>query len=355
MNILRHTDKNEYKEKFIDTNDLICESFDLWKKISSIINDQAVIWKINLIDSSQRWILLGFFIQFLIICRIDHIDWCLNYLDNMQKELSLKKDMSKIEDIHITFLVQFIRINILKVNQYDEEENEMIYNYIVENWIQNWFAFHWFNGAIESYIRENWLSNTYRIEDEKDVEIVNNIFKKYGIDMIFWRRNTNCQNTLSLSENPSYLYNYALSSPEWFSQFCGWTHWYSGIDHIDRDSYLKKDFNWCKINVNALINKLNFLQEEKNIVLCFFDKYWSNFINSDSEPKCALIPKKNIYSKEYLDSFKGYLKNIEWMDDDFNNLVSCVLWSLAIDIQINHSIPIEDLIIIDFPDYSKIF
>jgi hypothetical protein len=51
----------------------------------------------------------------------------------MQKELSLKKDMSKIEDIHITFLVQFIRINILKVNQYDEEENEMIYNYIVEN------------------------------------------------------------------------------------------------------------------------------------------------------------------------------------------------------------------------------
>ena len=138
--------------------------------------------------------------------------------------------------------------------------------------------YHAFNGSATNSIMSSGLDqDKVLLRQEKDE--IQKIFEEHGKNNIFNSGSTVGYNSrLSYSESANALYNYALTSPEWFSYLCGQENYIAR----DYESALKCVMDKCYIN--------ELTKEETQKVLGLFEKGWQSF--AEQKLMLAVIPEK---------------------------------------------------------------
>lgn len=175
-----------------------------------------------------------------------------------------------------------------------EARKEDIAKYIFERWTVNGYVFHGFNSSAEESIREHGLSGEKRNWDNGDIGEIDGLFARYGVERITGWHTLNSEGVFFVSETPTASYSYAARSPEWFSSFVGGSLNYAGIR---RGGHVFTDRNYAEAvyNIQTLMEKANFSEEDRKQALGFFNKYWSD-LASDTMPQLALIERSAVDS-----------------------------------------------------------
>lgn len=218
------------------------------------------------------------------------------------------------------------------------------HKYIIEklNYI---YKFHGFSSNNLESIKQNGLDPSKRELPTEEMNIIHDIFSKHNIKMIFGWYKINYKNNVFYSLTPNISYNYALASPEWFSQFVGDATIYGKEGNA---TLLNNDYEKAVSNLTNVMNNYHFTDAEKNIVFNFLNKYWKIYANNK--------PMLFIEKEE-----TGYLKNEDILNDaieldsiDFTLNSLCLEYG-AVDCRSDKIISPENSEIIELTDYQKIY
>lgn len=210
----------------------------------------------------------------------------------------------------------------------EKEYKEKIYKFLIKNYKEA--KYHAFNSSVYESIKENGINPDYIKRD--DINKIEKIFEKYNIQHICGWNSLNCNGTVSYSYGPEEAYYYAVSSPEWFSQFTGEAFAYNPSQKFKKTAFIEGDYEAAKNNLITIMFERNFNQEDINEVLRFFEEKWK--IYAKKEPLLAIVPdtlnenkinrflkndkatiKEKIYS-DFMTSFLNDLKTDQKIDTD---------------------------------------
>ena len=138
--------------------------------------------------------------------------------------------------------------------------------------------YHAFNGSATNSIMSSGLDqDKVLLMREKDE--IQKIFEEHGKNNIFLSGSAVRYNSrLSYSESANVSYNYALTSPEWFSYLCG------------QANYVSRDYEACLKCVMDKCFENELTKEETQKVLGLFEKGWQSF--AEQKLMLAVIPEK---------------------------------------------------------------
>jgi len=231
---------------------------------------------------------------------LDTEDFKISRAKNICKSISKKLGINKsIEDL-------------------SKEEKELIKNDFIQNYIYNGFVIHSFHSALYDSIMEKGLSSNDRIWDDSEIMSLGNIFFSKGAYGALGGYSYYNGNGLYFEHNYRKLYSHAIYSPEWFNFLTSSNH-LTGFPDIDRAPFALKNYDACKQNVIDLCNNVGIDEQQKEIVLTMFNKYFEMFKSKDV--MVALIPKK-VVKKDQINSEilsnKNLLETIIYLSDDIN-------------------------------------
>ena len=183
------------------------------------------------------------------------------------------------------------------------QNRSLIISYIKENFYANGYVFHSTNSkSANSIMREGLKGNIASSSNREELQIIADIFKKYGNTSTF---------TLALADlssgnigwfyegNPSNI-SYYVDSPEWFNQFTGGASSYSGLIPQDRRcGYRLRDYDMAKEAVSTLAKSCNMSDEDYMKVMSFFEKKWKEYGNT--RPSLVLVPIQEV-APEFMQS-----------------------------------------------------
>lgn len=301
-------------------------------------------------DDDKRQTMLGLSLQYLVV-NPDCYDF-----DNYVKELTplVSKKNSPFDQVSNTELL--VRKVADKLNMYNvksDDQCERIYQYFDNNYFENGYYFHSFNGVFKESIQNNGLNKDLRIWDWSEVDRINQVLTKAGEPRALGWLDLNCKGKLSISDTADKIYRYAVASPEWFAQFVS-----DGM-HIplrppyDKKAFYKRDYDAAKTNVSNFSERLNISSEEKNQLMDFFDKYWNILAGPESKPKLAMIKREAIGRNE--SGFTSYKEFSDFIGEkSIEGCIDIMLGSMEHDLQIEKNIDAKDILIVDLPDYNSI-
>lgn len=177
----------------------------------------------------------------------------------------------------------------IKNNSNNEKE---IFKYACNKLYTEGFVFHVTNSVDAKEIMKNGFDSNKKPLNDELVKI-GRILKKYNAaSLIGWRQFDDEQSkgwfysgTIGESEHYS-------NSPEWLSQLCGESMFYN-IDNITKsNAYLNRDYVQAKDNIENAINKIKMNDEDKSVILNFFENAWERY--EYATPQVILVPRKSI-------------------------------------------------------------
>lgn len=252
-------------------------------------------------------------------------------------------------------------------------DSQRIYDYYFKAVMQNGFVYHSFNGVFEQAIRSSGLSAEDRIWDWQKLEKIHQIGEKAGRRMLLGWGMINSGSKIFFDTNPvRSAYRYAVASPEWFAQFT--SEGYHVRDPERKRSFYRRDYDRARQNVLDLCDEMqsskpediatrkaypNITNEERAFIVEFFEHYWKLFAGDNSHPRVALIDRSvmGIPSDFSFDeACKLFLKR-----DPNNATAEEIIYELMVydsrhvDVSISQDIPPENFVVVNLPDYSKIY
>lgn len=250
--------------------------------MEELLKEVECINKYNL-SEPKKSLFMGMVINSLIILR--RVDY--NLINLLEDTINGIKEINNINKDNIyQELMNMIIDYVYDINNNIKEED--ISKNIVDNYFTNGYVFHSFNFGLYDEISNNGLLVKDRFIDTNLFRNVANIFKKRNIQ-VFGLYNTKGNNSIFFAGTLHNIYQYGVGSPSFFRKFI-----YQG----DReDSYLKRDYDKCLESVVTTINKYNLDDNEREIVLEFFDKYYKIF--SSDEYYVAMYKYKREVNTSY--------------------------------------------------------
>lgn len=171
----------------------------------------------------------------------------------------------------------------------------------VQNFLNQGFIFHSFNPAFYDPINEKGLVVKEKPWDLEEVEAVREIFQKRNKKNIFGLYQGREKTPLFFANNLMSSAYYGLSSPTFFRKFIENSPQYF-------NTFLNRDYAKARESINGIC--LHLEDSERNIVLHFFEKYWSIFA-TNRLPYIAISTKKKLkITEEQLESKEDMLDSI---------------------------------------------
>ena len=219
----------------------------------------------------------------------------------------------------------------------------------LNNYLNNAYMFHAFNSSSEDSIIKYGISTNVRLNSDDEVIEINNIFKKYGEYGIVNDYENSSMGSFYYSRDPIVSYRYGLKSPEWFYDFCGGSKSYTQNKEYQHEAYIDRDYDASLNNINIMMNKLSFSDEDKVVVTKFFNKYWTLF--NECEPRLLILPDEDARQRwDELEDEDYNRDPIEFTDESMNLYVN----DYDTDIEYPNDINISDGIIIGMPTHQEV-
>jgi len=212
------------------------------------------------------------------------------------------------------------------------------------------YIVHAFNGCFLESIVANGLDPNCKFEDQRELNMINSIFMKYGETMILGWQKLNCDGNVSYADTAANSYYYATNSPEWFAQFTGQGFAFNPEGKYKKNAYVERDHDAAFNNLMTFMQDNDFSTEEVTTVISFFDKYWDLYVNEKSVPMIVMVPYKNESEKQQVE----FIINNDYTKKSFTRLISTCLCERASDARTNEVIDTSNAIYIRLPKVSKV-
>lgn len=267
-------------------------------------------------------------------------DGNLNSVDNFNLNHSMY-------DLYIDELVERGRIS--KRDLDDPTISQVLRNFVVDNLTKH-DKFHAFNGSFLESIMENGVNPNFKFENQEELDMIDSIFSGHGCGGIFGWQGLNCKNLVSYAGSPDNSYYYAVNSPEWFSQFTGAGTFFNPPEKYVKDAFVRRDFDGASNNLMMLMSEKNFSQQEIELVMIFFNKYWDLYVNQKSDPMVAIIPCDEATAKVNSEKIVAIPSVREKLDNAF---VFC-LGGKDNDARSSSAIDTSKALFVKFPSISRV-
>ncbi len=347
----------------------------LEERISRELRKAETIEQINAFPEDIRNLMVGEIVEYCILMQDSHNIDVPGYMNRLQAIGPLPKQFGSSMDYKkakLTMLIQMVTEKLALQELESNESKEKIYSYFANNFIKNGYLFHSFNGAFEENIRSEGLDPNKRIWDQEELDDISGICAKAGEPRVLGWENLNSRGQVSLSDNVKNLYNYGLASPEWFAQFVSEGFHIPIEEPYDKKAYYKQDYKAARRNIELLCERIssrdegdikarkaypNITETEKEKILAFFERHWKMLVTENSQPKCALIKRSALgLDRSTADTYAEYSKLglPNGTNDQFVQSIGLMLLSSHNDLQLDKSIPLEEIKIVSLPEYNSI-
>ncbi len=351
------------------------EKLSIEERIDYFLNNQKTLEQIQKFPENFREKIIGNIIEYLILfpdCADIH-----RYIDDI--ELLVRSSKKPISDRNFnrdkinTFINHVAKELSMDAVDSDEKRGK-VYEFFRENFIENGYCFHSFNGVFEDSINKNGLTPDVRFWDWSELESINTICSRAGCMRVLGWSDLNCKEKISISDRADDIYGYGVSSPEWFAQFVAGNFNIPAREPYDKKSYYRGDYAHSKNNVMLLCERMmssseddilsgkaypNITMEEQVEILKFFEKYWHLFVKQNNFPKCALIERAALnMNTTDLETYAEYCKVTQeegLVDCSLEDAIHLLISSNDFDTQIGEGIARENLRIVNLPLYNLVY
>lgn len=221
-----------------------------------------------------------------------------------------------------------------------ENKNDLMYSKkIIQNIVLDGYCFHSFNANFLPSIQKNGLTTDVKAWDNKEIEVIHHIFSLHQYKNVFGFYQFTKQNPIFAAGSLSSSSFYAYSSPAWYRNFVS-----GGVngskDIYDKTAFYTRNSNQAFQNIQILCKNASLNDTETNIVIEFFQKYWS-MLATYKLPYVALIKKSDIIPHEAIlpmnenETMIQYIKRLIMYYGNKNYIIK-------------ESIPIEKLILFPY-------
>lgn len=263
---------------------------------------------------------------------------------SISSNYELKKYVSKL---YVDELLSKLELNRESLN--DENYKKSICSYIIRNLKGKDYKYHAFNSAFFDSILTNGINPNINFTPQHEIDIINEIFEKNGISMVFGWQKLNCEGKVSYSMTPSVSYYYGTNSPEWFAQFTGQGFPFNPPNKYIKNAYVQGNYESAKNNLLTLMTERNFSSDDQKCVIDFFEKNWNIYANKT--PMLAIIPDLHEDVSEY---WANKLLNDSYYKDDIERIMNFCLSEDGIDCQSTEKIDVSNAIFIEMPRYDEV-
>ncbi len=263
---------------------------------------------------------------------------------SISSNYELKKYVSKL---YVDELLSKLELNRESLN--DENYKKSICSYIIRNLKGKDYKYHAFNSAFFDSILTNGINPNINFTPQHEIDIINEIFEKNGISMVFGWQKLNCEGKVSYSMTPSVSYYYGTNSPEWFAQFTGQGFPFNPPNKYIKNAYVQGNYESAKNNLLTLMTERNFSSDDQKCVIDFFEKNWNIYANKT--PMLAIIPDLHEDVSEY---WTNKLLNDSYYKDDIERIMNFCLSEDGIDCQSTEKIDVSNAIFIEMPRYDEV-
>lgn len=239
------------------------------------------------------------------------------------------------------------RVGLSRESLNDENYRKNICSYIIKNLIGKKYMFHAFNSSYWDSILANGIDPNIRFTSQYELDVINELFERKGISMIFGWQKLNCVGQVSFSMTPSISYYYGVNSPEWFAQFTGQGFPFNPADKYEKNAYVKGNYEAAKNNLLTLMEEHNFSSSEQGLVIDFFEKNWKIYANKN--PILAIIPDSEIDDSNY---WINSILNDSYYKQDVNKVMGFCLSDYRNDCQSEENIDVSNAIFVKLPRYD---
>jgi len=292
--------------------------------------------------------IINFLTKYLIIHREEYeMDELYRRLSNANVNLMDAKELNEFFNSLILSSVQK-RLGLEETESL--ESREQIANFIYNNYVENGYCFQGVNGHYRESILNNGLTSKFSKKEDSRLVIVDDIFKKHGLDKIFFSKldETNIAPYYYLTDNMGTAYHYSYHNPEWFSYFCATGN--NMPDHeYDRTAFYLRDKDSGIVNIEKLCDNYHLSPQEKKYVLEFFNDTWGQIVG-DKEENSIVFVQKNLINRNQIPfslsmvEGKSALEIVQTLTDSYYN----------IDVQYD-SIPKDYIDVIDVPSLNSFY
>ncbi len=241
------------------------------------------------------------------------------------------------------------KLNLSKESLKDENYHKSLCTYIIKNLKGKDYKYHAFNSTIFDSILANGINPNINYTPQQEINIINDIFEKHGISMIFGWQKLNCDGKVSYSMTPSVSYYYGTNSPEWFAQFTGQGFPFNPSSKYKKDAYVQGNHDLAKHNLLTLMNEHDFSKREQECVIDFFEKNWKFYANKI--PMLAVVPDLQKDNSEY---WINTLLNDSYYKDDIVRIISFCSSDSRVDCQSTEKIDVSNATFIKMPRYDEL-
>lgn len=292
--------------------------------------------------------IINFISQYIIIHR-DAYD--IKNIYNILKSVNI----NEIDDLEIEKLFDLLIVSSVskKFNLKDTsslESKKFIFKYIYSNFIDNGFCFQGINGIYESSVKKNGLTTNFSNDNNDELKLVDEIFKKHGLGKIFSSKldEVGDNSYYYLTDDMGLAFHYSYHNPEYFSYFVATSN--SMPDYkYDRMGYYMRSYDSCKNNLNKLCINYKLEDEEIQIVMHCFDKLWRQNV-ANLENNSIVMVQRNLINRN-----KVKLDNIDFNKTSITDIVAQLRKSnYLIDKQYD-DIPSDKIDVIKVPVLSKFY
>lgn len=263
---------------------------------------------------------------------------------SISSNYELEKYVSKL---YVDELLSKLELNRGSLN--DENYKKSICSYIIRNLKGKDYKYHAFNSAFFDSILTNGINPNINFTPQHEIDIINEIFEKNGISMVFGWQKLNCEGKVSYSMTPSVSYYYGINSPEWFAQFTGQGFPFNPPNKYIKNAYVQGNYESAKNNLLTLMTERNFSSDDQKCVIDFFEKNWNIYANKT--PMLAIIPDLHEDVSEY---WTNKLLNDSYYKDDIERIMNFCLSEDGIDCQSTEKIDVSNAIFIEMPRYDEV-
>lgn len=276
-----------------------------------------------------------------------------NFMSNMELKsiyfLGSNSDLDKyVSDLCIKSL--FKRLNIEVADLLDENLKRGVCSFVIRNLKGKQFKFHAFNSAFYESIKENGINPNINFTSQQESDKINQIFEKYGINMIFGWQKLNGNGKVSYSRTPSVSYYYGTNSPEWFGQFTGQGFPFNPSNKYKKGAFVEGNYEAAKQNLLTLMNENHFSNDDLGNVIDFFETNWERYANKN--PMLAIIPE-NINDEETMHWIEMILDDSYFKNDE-RRIFSFCFNDGEVDCQTSKTIEISDATFVELPNYNQL-
>lgn len=256
------------------------------------------------------------------------------------------------------FKVKEFTINEINYQSYIKEKiyNEIInnikdINQIIKFIEKNAFKKYIFHSCKEIFldsIKKNGINPNIKLTSQNELDTINNIFIKHGINNILGWQKINCENQVSYSESSLVSYSYAARSPEWFSEFTGYSYAYNNyINNSSMEAYIYDNYELARNNLISIMTINNFNNIEIKQVLDFFNKNWKLYANK--KPIIIMLSKD-----EHIKLKDNYYKSNELRENAIKFMLDNYISNIDLDVQTYDTININNANIIYLPTLNDV-